>query len=63
MRSPLIIHAGAVIRRGGTIKIQVEPDLWIYRPINIVSSFYERCRAAWFVFTGRADALVWVAPE
>lgn len=59
MRQPAIIQAGAVLPRNDHLKIQVAEGLWVHRPIQMIKSFAARCKAAWLVFSGQADALVW----
>jgi hypothetical protein len=43
---------------GGRCDVEINGKWFPARPLGF-SSFRYRCKAAWLVFTGKADALTW----
>lgn len=58
MRYPAIIDAYRLIESGNNLQTEVH-RVWVPARCNGMMTFRMRCRAAWLVFTGKADALVW----
>jgi hypothetical protein len=63
MRHPGILHLSTVIESSQTCYHRTPAGKWVpARPLGFPSFGY-RIKAAWLVFTGRADALIWPAPK
>jgi hypothetical protein len=58
MRDTMIIDVNTVLRIAATCKVQAAGHWVPARPEGFASWRY-RVKAAWMVFTGKADALVW----
>lgn len=58
MRDTLIHHLGDVLRCASWNCALINGKWVPSRPLGF-SSFRYRCKAAWLVFTGKADALIW----
>lgn len=60
MRYPNIISVRSVIETASQVSTRIPPGMaWVpARPVGY-QSFTYRMKAAWLVFTGRADALIW----
>lgn len=59
MKYPDITRVNDVIIGASQLQTQLPNGKWVpARPLGF-ASFSHRCRAAWLVFTGKADALLW----
>ena len=58
MKDPSIHHLGDILRCVSTCSAEINGKWVPARPLGFSSWLY-RCKAAWIVFTGKADALVW----
>lgn len=58
MRSNLIITVESVVEHTKTVSKEIG-GLWVPARPSGYSSWIYRCKAAWLVFTGKADALIW----
>lgn len=59
MKAPTIWGLQDLLRCIGQNQTQISDGSWVpARPLGFWSWHY-RCRAAWLVFVGRADAVVW----
>ncbi len=58
VKYPSIHHVSTVLRIAGTCQAEINGQWVPARPLGFASPWY-RWKAAWLVFTGRADALVW----
>lgn len=60
MKYPGIVQVGDIIANANAVQHQIPPGMaWVpARPLGY-ASWRHRWKAAWLVFTGRADALVW----
>lgn len=58
MRDPGIYDVNTILRIATTCSAEIDGREVPARPEGFASPWY-RLRAAWLVFTGRADALVW----
>lgn len=59
MKDPQIIHVDSVLRFARTVSCQLPDGRWVPARGTGYASVLYRIRAAWLVFTGRADALIW----
>lgn len=63
MKCPNIISVRSVVEMVSTHQARVPPGVaWVpIRPAGpyAINSFTRRWKAAWLVFTGKADALTW----
>jgi hypothetical protein len=58
MRSNLIISADSVVEHAKQVQKEIDGQ-WVQCRPEGYSSFFYRVKAAWLVFTGKADALTW----
>jgi hypothetical protein len=58
-KSPNIITLESVMQVVNTLSTRLKDDRWVpARPVGY-QGLRQRLRAAWMVFTGKADALKW----
>jgi hypothetical protein len=62
MKSPNISSLGAVMEGVRSVSTLIDGNYVPARPLGF-RSFPFRVKAAWLVFTGRADALIWPAGQ
>jgi len=58
MRDPNIIHVQSLLGQCHSTQTEIDGKWVPARPLGFPSILY-RFRAAWLVWTGRADALIW----
>lgn len=59
MKDPNIWFLNEVIKSSQQNAVEIVPGTWVpARPLGF-SSWSFRIKAAWLVFTGKADALIW----
>lgn len=58
MRDTLIHHLSDILVSASKTRAEINGEWVPARPLGF-SSFSYRCKAAWLVFTGKADALIW----
>jgi hypothetical protein len=60
MKHPNIISVREIIETANQNMTRVPPGMaWVPARAYGYPSFYSRVKAAWLVFTGKADALTW----
>jgi hypothetical protein len=59
MRAPGIIHADSITSNRTTVQREERPGVWVAARPEPYHSITQRWRAAWLVWTGKADALLW----
>lgn len=64
MRYPNILTARWFTTQAAETQYRVPPGMsWVpTRPMGY-PAFWHRCKAAWLVFTGKADAVTWEAGQ
>lgn len=58
-KTPSILQLSDVIQSINHTSVFLAGNKWVPARSLGFSSFRYRCRAAWLVFTGKADALIW----
>lgn len=59
MKDPNIWFLNEVIKSSKENAAEVAPGVWVPARPEGFSSWSYRLKAAWLVFTGKADALIW----
>jgi hypothetical protein len=59
MKYPSVFHLKTLIQHCAHTATEISPGVWIpARPLGM-ATIPHRFKAAWLVFTGKADAVVW----
>ena len=58
-KTPSILQLSDVAQSINHTSVFLAGNKWVPARSLGLSSFRYRCRAAWLVFTGKADALIW----
>lgn len=59
MKYPTIWQLNNLLRSAGTVQASTDGNTWHHARPAGYPSIKQRIKAAWLVFTGKADAVVW----
>jgi len=64
MKQPNILRVRNLVEQANAMQQKVPPGVaWVPARPSGYPGFWNRIRAAWLVFTGRADAILWEAGQ